>query len=84
MRGGFRRREFRRLRAVLQDVRDGEGHQAVGRLLLGGEVEQPVLQEALDVVEERGGGREDGDVAGPAEPLVALRAVGGQVQEVAP
>ena len=81
-RGRLRRREFRRLRAVLQDVRDHDGHQPVLRLLLGGEVQQPVLQEALDVVQVSGGGREHGNVPGPAEPLVALRAVRGQVQEV--
>ena len=44
---------------------------------------QPVPQEVRDIEEERGGRREDGDVAGPAEPLVALRAVGRHVEEVA-
>ena len=67
----------------LQDVGDHERHHAVGVLLLGGQVEQPVGEERPDVEQERRGGREDGDVAGPAEPLVALRAVGGDVEEVA-
>ena len=55
----------------------------VGRRLLGGQIAQPVAQEAVDVEEVRGGGREGGDVTGPAEPLVALGAVGGNVEEVA-
>ena len=37
----------------------------------------------LDVVQEGRGGRKDLDVAGPAQALVALRAVGGHVEEVA-
>ena len=41
------------------------------------------LEEVLDVEEEGRGRREDGDVTGPAEPLVALRAVGWHVEEVA-
>ena len=68
---------------VLQSVRDDEGHHPVGCPLLGGEVDQPVPEEVLDVEEERRGRGEHCDVAGPAEPLVALRAVGGHVEEVA-
>ena len=51
--------------------------------LLGGEVLQPRGEEAPAVVEERRRRCEHLDVAGPAEPLVALRAVGRQVDEVA-
>ena len=40
-------------------------------------------EEAGAVEQEAGGRREHLDVAGPAEPLVALRAVGGHVEEVA-
>ncbi len=52
-------------------------------VLLGGEVVEPVAQEALRVVEVGGRRGEHGEVAGPAQPLVALRAVGGHVDEVA-
>ena len=44
--------------------------------LLEGEVAQPVTEEAVDVEQEGGGGREGSDVARPAESLIALRAVG--------
>ena len=52
--------------------------------LLGGEVDQPVPQERRRRRTGRRRWREGGDVAGPAEPLVALRAVGRDVEEVAP
>ena len=41
------------------------------------------MEEVGDVELVGGGGGVGGDVAGPAEPLVALRAVGGDVEEVA-
>ena len=69
---------------VLERVGDDVGDVAVGVVLgLGGEVEQPFVQEVGDVELVGGGGGVDGDVAGPAEPFVALRAVGGYVEEVA-
>ena len=51
--------------------------------LVGGEVAQPVREEAGDVEVERGRAREHLRVARPAEPLVALRAVGRHADEVA-
>ena len=67
-----------------QDVGHDKRHNAPCLLLLGSEVGQPELQEAGRIVEEGCSGREDLDVAGPAQPLVALRAVGRYVEEVAP
>ena len=66
-----------------EGCRDDERDLAVVARLLVGEVAQPRGQECVAVVEEARGGREDLDVAGPAEPLVTLRAVGGDRQEVA-
>ena len=65
-----------------QHGRDDDRNHAVPVALLDGEVFQPGAEEAQGVVEVAGGGAEDLDVAGPAEPLVALRAVRGQRQEV--
>ena len=58
-----------------------DGHRAE-LLLLVGEVLQPGREEAAAVVQERRGRCEHLDVAGPAEALVALRAIGRQVDEV--
>ncbi len=69
---------------VLEDVRDRDRHDAlrvVGLLL--GEVEEPAVQEVGGVELERGRGRVGRDVPGPAEPLVALRAVRRHREEVA-
>ena len=71
--GGERRR---------QDRGYDERYVAV-RFLLGGQILEPGVQQRGGVVEQGSGGGEHLDVAGPAEPLVALRAVGGHVQEVA-
>ncbi len=68
---------------VLQDVRHDEAHHPVGRPLLGGEVGQPLPEKILDVEEVGGRGCEDCYVTSPAEPLIALRAVGWHVEEVA-
>jgi hypothetical protein len=81
-RGGVAPGRGRRLRRS-NDVGDDKGYRSV-RLLLGREVGQPGAQEAGTVEQEAGGGREDLDVTGPAQPLVALGTVGGQVDEVAP
>ena len=66
-----------------QDVWDDPGDEP-GCLLLDGQVLQPGPEDTADVVQERRGGRERVDVAGPAEALVALRAVGGDADEVVP
>jgi hypothetical protein len=66
-----------------QRVGDDERHGAVVGLL-GRQVAEPRGQEPGAVVEEAGRGREDLDVARPAQALVALGAVGGHVEEVAP
>ena len=58
------------------------GHAPV-RELVGGHVPQPLREEAGHVHVEGGGAREDLGVARPAQALVALRAVGGHVEEVA-
>ena len=75
--GGGAPRAFS-LRTIRDDVRDG----AV-RLLVGRHVAQPLGEEAGHVHVEGGGAGEDLRVARPAQPLVALRAVGGDVHEVA-
>ena len=69
--------------ACAEHVRHDERHDAAARLLLEREVAQPRVEEAAHVVEEARGRREHLDVAGPAQPLVALRAVGREVEEVA-
>ena len=54
---------------------------AVGALAVV-QVDQPLGEERLDVGVERGRADVDLGVAGPAQPLVALGAVGGDVDEV--
>ena len=69
---------------VLERVGHDVGDVVVGVVLgLGGDVEEPFVEEVGDVELVGGGGGVGGDVAGPAEPFVALRAVGGDVEEVA-
>ena len=68
---------------VLQDIRHHVRNDAALVLLLGRHVAKPVPEEVLDVEEVGTGRREDGDVARPPQSLVALRAVRGQVDEVA-
>ena len=58
-------------------------HYAVVVRLLDGQVGQPGPEHAGRVVQVGRGGGEDHQVAGPAQPLVALRAIGGHVDEVA-
>lgn len=55
----------------VEHVRHDEGHPA-GVLLFEGEVDQPRGEKAVAVEEITGGGAEHLDVAGPAEPFVAL------------
>ena len=62
------------------DRRD-HGELAVGALAVG-QVDQPLGEERLHVAVERGRADVDLGVAGPAQPLVALGAVGGDVDEV--
>ena len=50
--------------------------------LLGAHVAQPLVEKAAHVKVEAGRRREDRDVARPAQALVALRAVGGDVHQV--
>ena len=54
---------------------------AVGALAVG-QVDQPLVEERLNVAVERRGADVDLRVARPAQPLVALGAVGGDVDEV--
>ena len=74
---------MRRTLDVLQDVRHDEAHHPVGCPLLSVEVGQPLPQEGLNIEKVGGGGCEDCYVTSPAEPLIALRAVGRHVEEVA-
>src|SRR5699024_11345563 len=70
--------------AELEDVRHDEGNEAQRRQArLGVHVQQPVVQEVGHVELVGGGGGVGGDVAGPPQALVALRAVGGHREEVA-
>ncbi len=64
-----------------RDVRHVEGHEPLVRLLER-DVDEPGREHPRDVVQECGRGGEDLDVARPAEPFVALRAVGRDVDEV--
>ena len=66
-----------RFAACLEDTLDQQGG------LLGGQVPQPLREEGGHVEVEGGGPAEGLGVAGPAQALVALGAVGGDVQEVA-
>lgn len=54
---------------VLEHVGDHERHPAVGVALLQVDVDEPVGKEAGGVIEVCRGGREGGDVAGPAQSL---------------
>ena len=63
--------------------RRDHGELAVGPLGVF-QIDQPLGEEGLHVGVERGGADVDLGVAGPAQPLVALRAVGGDVDEVGP
>ncbi len=79
---GIAPRRRRQHREEELDPRDVRRHGAE-LALLGGEVLQPRGEEAPAVVEERRRRCEHLDVSGPAEPLVALRAVRRQIDEVA-
>ena len=70
-----------RRRCVRQDVRDDPRDEAL-LLLFEREVAQPGTKHAADVVQEGRRRGEGVDVAGPAEALVALRAVRGDTDEV--
>ena len=50
--------------------------------LVGAHIFEPAFEEAMYVVQVGGGRREQADVAGPAHTFVALRAVGGDGDEV--
>ena len=65
-----------------ENIGNHPGNRAI-RLLVRSDVGQPLREESGDVRVERRGGREHLRVAGPAESLVALRTVGGDIQEVA-
>ena len=65
-----------------QDIGNNPGQRAAP-VLIGRDIAQPLREKSRDVEVERRGGREDLRVAGPAQPLVALRAVGRHVEEVA-
>ena len=69
---------------LAEHVGHDERDDAVGIVLLDGEVGEPRREEAVDVEQEARRRGEHLDVAGPAQAFVTLRAVGGQVEEVAP
>ena len=69
--------------AVAEDVGDDAGHGAVGGLVVR-EVDEPARPEGARVEQGARRGCEGLRVAGPAEPLVALRAVGRHGDEVVP
>ena len=58
------------------------GNGAAG-FLIGGHVLQPFGVEGRDIGVEAGGAGEDLGIAGPAQALIALRAVGRDVHEIA-
>jgi hypothetical protein len=51
-------------------------------LLLCSKILQPVSKEMIHIEEVARGRREDGDVTRPTETFIALRAIGGHVEEV--
>ncbi len=65
------------------DVGDNKWYDASCSVLLGSQVRQPRGKESSAVVEEASRGCEYLDVAGPAQALVALRAIGRDAEEVA-
>src|SRR5205823_4994730 len=73
----------RRDRGHRHDVGDHERDDASCRGLFNGQVCQPRGQEASRVVEEAGRRREHLEIAGPAQPLVTLRAIRWYTEEVA-
>ena len=62
-----------------RDIREA----AIGVLRIGVEIDEPLGEERCDVEVVRGGGDEELRIAGPAEALIALRAVGGDFEVVA-
>jgi hypothetical protein len=62
-----------------RDIREA----AIGILGIGVEVDQPLGEEACDIEIAGGGGDEELGIAGPAEALVALRAIGGDLEIIA-
>ena len=69
-------------RVAAQRIRD-HPRDAAARTLIAGDIAEPLREETGDVHVERGGAGEDLRVARPSQTLVALRAVGGHVEEVA-
>lgn len=63
-----------------EDVRDDVTVGAVEAFLRVARVTQPLLQKRADIRKIRGGTREDLRIAAPPEPLVALRAIGRDMQ----
>ena len=75
--------ERRAVLLVAQNVRHDLRHTHIGAKLAG-KVAQPLRHKRHNVLIERRRGAERGHVAGPAQTLAALGAVGGDVQEVIP
>jgi hypothetical protein len=73
----------RRAGAAQGELRGDVGEGPGGQLGVG-DVVEPLGEERGDVAVVAGGAGEDLGVAEPAEPFVALRAVGGDADEVAP
>ena len=81
-RGGIRDWPILRTVDVLQHVWNNGGHATARGLLLSSQILQPVSKEIVHIEKVGRGGGEDSDVTRPAETLVPLRAVGGEVEEV--
>ena len=67
--------------ALSVHVRHDVRHTAV-RGLSNGKVGQPLAEKAVDVLILRGGAAENSSVTGPAQPFIALRAVGRHIDKV--
>jgi len=67
---------------VLQDVRYNERHHPICARLFGGDIDEPIAKEVLDIEQVRGRRCEDSDVSCPTQPLISLRAIRWHVQEV--
>ena len=68
----------------VDDGRDDQRRDPVALVLLDRQVGEPGRGETADVIQEGRSRREQLEIPGPAEPLIALRAIAGDRQEIAP